>query len=337
MNSEKIIKTAILGAGAANIATNQHLPGSLAAKNVELAALCDINEGVYDYAQKHSVKAYTDFAEMLKDSDIQMVQIATPDQFHCEHAIMALAADKHVLLQKPPCVSADELNKLREAAEKSKGNLKIILNQRHTNLSRSIKYYIQNDYIGDLREIIIKYRGRRFPVENPNSFYLKKESGGVWLHNSLHWLDEASYYSESIPEDIQVYSTKNENGCVECLGEGPNYWSAVFPMREVTYQFEYNTMLMQDEMPAGMQRVLIGTKGEIRQQYGSSELEYFHVGGEAGKTLPLIEKVEGLEDVIKSFELAINDYAVEIISGKQCEPLIDNTMELFEFLLEGLK
>ena len=331
------INCAILGAGGPNIATNHQLPGSIAAGHAELVALCDINDGVYEYAQKHNVKAYTDYAEMLADVDVDMVQVATPDQFHCEHATMALATGKHVLLQKPPCLNMDELTKLRDEVAKSAGRLKVILNQRYTPLSRSIKHYLEQGVIGELREIIIKYRGRRFPVDSLDSFYMKKESGGVWLHNSLHWLDEAFFYSEILPKEIQVYSTKNENGIPQCLGEGPNYWSSVFPMDKVTFLFEYNTMLLKDGMPGSMQRVLIGTEGEIRQNYGSNDLVLYRKGADETEILPLLEDEGDIDPIIKSFQLAIDDFAKEILDGTERDPKISDTLALFELLLKGLK
>jgi predicted dehydrogenase len=76
------IKTGILGAGQANIATNNQLPATLAAENIELVALCDINPAVNDYARQHGVKAYTDYGAMLADPEIEMIQIATPDWLH---------------------------------------------------------------------------------------------------------------------------------------------------------------------------------------------------------------------------------------------------------------
>ena len=333
----KKVTTAILGAGCPNIATNHQLPASTAAEHVEVGALCDINEGVYKYAQENNVQAFTDYAEMLADDTIDMVQVATPDQFHCEHATMALEAGKHVLLQKPPCLNMDELAKLRDAATKSAGRLKVILNQRYTPLSRSIKHYIKQGTIGELREIIIKYRGRRFPIGNLDSFYMKKESGGVWLHNSLHWLDEAFFYSEILPKEINVYSTKNKNGIPQCLGEGPNYWSAVFPMDKVTFLFEYNTMLLKDDMPGGMQRILIGTEGEIRQNYGSNDLVLYHKGADETEILPLLADEGDIDPVIKSFQLAIDDFAKEILDGTERDPKISDTLTLFELLLKGLK
>jgi len=334
----KKVTTGILGAGQQNIATSQHLPASLKSEMVELKALCDRLESVHEYAAKAGVKAYNDYAQMLADPEIDMIQIATPDQFHCEHALMALAAGKHVLLQKPPCITLDEIQKLRDAASKSSGKLKIILNQRYSRLTRSIRKHIEDGVVGEVREIIIKFRGRRFPIENLDSFYMKKESGGVWIHNTMHWLDEAVFYSDNMPSTINVYSTKNENGIPQCLGGGPNYWSAVFPMGKVTFLFEYNTMLVKDNMPNGMQRIIIGTKGEMRQNYGSTEVFLYEKGSEEVKSLPILSpELSNIEDSVDSFCRGIDDFAKEILDGVERCPKIKDSLNLFELLFEGVK
>ncbi len=332
------VKTAILGAGRKNIATDQHLPASLQSELVELVALCDRLESVNDFAREAGVKAFNDYPDMLSAEDIDMVQVCTPDQFHSEHALMALEAGKHVLLQKPPCISRDELRQLRNAAAQSKGKLKIILSQRRSPLSRSIRQHIENGLVGEVREIIIRYRGHRFPIDNPNSFYLKKESGGVWLHNALHWLDEAFFYSGVLPESCQIFTARNDDGPPEMLGEGPNYWTAVFPMGKASCLFEYNTMLMQDGMPGGMQRVIIGTEGEIRQEYGSGDLMLIKKGETAPQKLSLLDsELDGAAAAVKAFQLGIDDFAREIIDGVERAPFLNDTLDLFELLFAGLE
>lgn len=334
MNKARI-GVGILGAGQPNIATDQQLPGTLRASRVQLIALCDVNPGVKDYAAKHHLKAYSDYPAMLADPEIELVEISTPDQFHCEHALAALAAGKHVLLQKPPCVDRSEMEQLIDAAGKATGRIGILINQRYSLLSRSIKHYLERFLIGELREIIIRYRGRRFPIANPGSFYLTAESGGVWLHNSLHWLDEAFYYSEKLPQSVSVLTNRNDHGASCYLGEGPNYFSAVFPMAEKTFLFEYNTMLLADNLPGGMERTLIGTHGELRCPYGSNEIHYYKLGSNEKEILPLLEcKIDGN---VESFRIAIDEFAGLILNGNDTAGKFADSMALFDLLLQGLE
>ncbi len=328
----------ILGAGQPNIATTHQHPATLAAEQVSVAALCDLNPEVKDYAARYGLKAYMDYRQMLADPEIAMIQIATPDWLHCEQAEMALAADKHVLLQKPPCLNLNELQRLAEAVEGSSGSLKVLLNCRETRLCRTIKRYLRDGAIGQLREIMINYRGRRFPIDNPASRYLKAECGGVWLHNSLHWLDEAFFYSDGLPTSVQVFATENRNGEERFLGEGPNYWSAIFDMPEnITFNFEYNTMLLQDGLPGGMKRVLIGTEGEIRQEYGNSIPTLYRSGKEPEPLLLCDGELTPEQDVVQSFRMAIDAYGAQIIDGKEYAPRLGDSLALMNALLQGVE
>jgi predicted dehydrogenase len=335
-SSTRKIKTGILGAGQANIATNNQLPATLAAENIELVALCDINPAVNDYAMQHGVKAYTDYGAMLADSEIEMIQIATPDWLHCEQTERALAAGKHVALQKPPCLNPTESERLRKAASQNRSHLKILQNQRETVLSRTIKNLIDSGKIGELREMTIRCRGCRFPIQNLNSPYLKAECGGVWTHNGLHWLDEAFFYSGTLPETVHVFAAKNEQGAPQVLGEGPNYWSAIFKMGRVTFLFEYNTMLTGDGLPGGMHRSIIGSEGELRQDYGMREPILYRKGDETPKRCELTETNPGTkDDTVNSFRLALEKFARQILTGRKEPPMIEDSLALMDAIFAG--
>jgi len=327
------IGVGILGAGRANIATNQHVPACGRSGKVRVVALCDRLGSVKEYAGQCGAKAYTDYDAMLADADVEMVQVATPDWCHCDHALAALSAGKHVLLQKPPCISMDELDRLRRAA--AEGALKICLNNRERRLSRTIRKHLDDGTIGEVRHVRINSRGHRYPIPDPDHPYLKGALGGVWVHNALHWLDEAFFYADSRPGSVQVFTARNANGPPEVLGEGPNYWSACFEMGEqVTFRMEYNTMLLKDGLPGGMARRLIGTKGEIRHAYGSADLVLYREGEEEPTALELLDAdLSEAEDVVDSFRRAIDAFIDQIRDGEERPPRVEDSLLLMEALL----
>jgi predicted dehydrogenase len=72
-------------------------------RNVEIAALCDVNGARLDTARKWSpqAKTYTDFRKLLADKEIDAVIVATQDQWHAPMLILACQAGKDVYLEKP--------------------------------------------------------------------------------------------------------------------------------------------------------------------------------------------------------------------------------------------
>lgn len=332
------VRTAIVGSGRPGIATNCHIPGTLASDNMELVALCDIDPGVYEFARQYHVRAVTDYQQLLGDPEIDMIQIATPDWLHCRQAKEALAAGKNVLLQKPPCLNLQELAQLRTAQVESKAHLKIVLHQRETALCRTIKKLLEDGAIGELREITIRYLGHRFPIQNPKSPYLSAASGGVWVHNGLHWLDEVLFYVGTTPRSCHLMTTRNDEGASEILGEGPNYWSGFFDFGLVTFHFEYNAMLTAPALPSGMYRSLIGTRGELRQEMGNSDLLLFQTGRDQPEKCPLLAATDtSLNDMVYAFHLAIEKYGRELLGGPPEPPYVKHELTLMELLLGAVE
>lgn len=84
-----------------------------ATQGARLAAVCDLHE---DLARKaageHSCDYYTDYEEMLKRDDIDVIYVMTFSGLHAEHGIMAAQAGKHVVSTKPLDVDLAKVDKL---------------------------------------------------------------------------------------------------------------------------------------------------------------------------------------------------------------------------------
>ncbi len=80
----------------------------------ELAWLCDLSpEHLATYSRRYpEAQATGDFDEMLSDEGLDAVVIATPVPTHYDLARRALEAGKHALVEKPPAVSASEMDEL---------------------------------------------------------------------------------------------------------------------------------------------------------------------------------------------------------------------------------
>jgi len=327
----------ILGAGRPNVATSHQVPACERSGAVRLVALCDRLESVRDVAAVHRVKAYTDSGQMLADPEVEMVQVATPDWCHVAHAEQALAAGRHVLVQKPPCIDRPGLERLRRAAQATGPRLKVLLNTRQTRLCRTIRALLDTGAIGRLVQVRIASRGHRFPISELSSPYLTAALGGVWIHNGLHWLDEACFYAETLPTAVHVVANRHGNGPPQVLGEGPNYWCGRFDFgADASAILEVNTMLMRDGLPSGMQRVLIGTEGELRQPYGEAGLVLYRTGSAQPERPPLLASdLTPAEDTLESFRRAIDAFADEVRTGHEQPPTIAATLQCMEALLVG--
>ena len=115
MNKQLTMGVLGLGEGRSVISAVQN------SKYWKLGNICDLNEQLCKEraAEFHLDKYTTDYEDMLKDPDIDVIGIYTPDQLHAKHIMMALEAGKHVVCTKPLMVDLTMANALLDAQEKT--------------------------------------------------------------------------------------------------------------------------------------------------------------------------------------------------------------------------
>ena len=102
-----------------------HISAYLKMPNVEIAALCDVDQSVVDAgcktieaAGKKRPATYADFRKLLDDKSIDAVSIATPNFHHTLQTIWAVQAGKDVLVEKPVSYNMFEARQIVAAARK---------------------------------------------------------------------------------------------------------------------------------------------------------------------------------------------------------------------------
>lgn len=126
----RLLRIGVLGCGP--ISQFAHFDAARKARNAELYAICDLADDLRSkMAAIHDPKiAYKDFDEMLADREVEAVIIGVADQFHVPLAKQAIAAGKHVLVEKPLGVSIEECEELRDSLKDSKLIFQIGNNRR---------------------------------------------------------------------------------------------------------------------------------------------------------------------------------------------------------------
>lgn len=115
----RLLRIGVVGAGP--ISQAAHFEACQKARNAELYAICDQAEDLVTHmaAIYHPHVTYLDYDEMLADPHVEAIIVATADQFHTSMASKALAAQKHVLVEKPLGVSVEECEALRKHVQQS--------------------------------------------------------------------------------------------------------------------------------------------------------------------------------------------------------------------------
>ena len=192
---DRIVNIGIIGCG--GIANGKHMPSLKKIPNVRMIAFCDvIPERAEKAAQDYGVpgaKVYTDYRELLKNPEIEVVHVLTPNREHADMTIDALYAGKHVMCEKPMAKTAADARRMVEAA-KATGK-KLTIGYQHRQKAQSIyaKEYIDTGALGEIYYancLAIRRRG------TPNwGVFLNEEEqgGGPVIDIATHSLDLTLY------------------------------------------------------------------------------------------------------------------------------------------------
>ncbi len=144
------------------------LPQFLRQANVRVSAVCDCDRvrcadakaRVDAFYKDGACKTYADFRDVLKDSTIDAVCIATPDHWHAYMSIEAMKHGKDVYCEKPLTFSVDEAKKIIAAQEKYGRVFQTGSMQRSwaaVSEFRAACMIVRNGYIGDLKYVDANY------------------------------------------------------------------------------------------------------------------------------------------------------------------------------------
>jgi predicted dehydrogenase len=152
---ESKVGVGVIGVG--GISSQVHLPGLSLSPQAEIVALCDsdserLQQRAKEYKVEHTFSAYE---ELLQDPAIDAVVIATPTILHAPIALAAIAAGKHVLVEKQLGMSYAETVQMYEAAQ-SAGILHMTaFTYRFVPAMRYLKHLVDQGTIGLPRHLRI--------------------------------------------------------------------------------------------------------------------------------------------------------------------------------------
>ena len=87
----------------------------------EVVAVASPTEGhAAGFAKRHGIpRAYTDYHELLRDPQVELISITAPNRLHAQITIDAAKAGKHVVCEKPLCLTLEEADAMIEACRKA--------------------------------------------------------------------------------------------------------------------------------------------------------------------------------------------------------------------------
>lgn len=157
--------------------------------HARIVAVCDIDRKEAEgRASPYGAAIYTDFVEMVRHPELELVDICLPHHLHCRAARAALEAGKNVLLEKPMARTSAEAKELLDLAGRMKVNFTVAENTRFVKAYQEAEKLLAEQKLGEIwlvRTIVCGSEVTR--LSNPSSWLTRRETGGgVILDAGVH-------------------------------------------------------------------------------------------------------------------------------------------------------
>jgi phthalate 4,5-cis-dihydrodiol dehydrogenase len=189
-----------------------------------LTAAADPHQGPREaFARDHNARAYADVQMLVRDPAVSVVYIATPHQYHAEHAKLAAEHGKHIILEKPMALTLGECDAIIAAVERYKVHLIVGHTHAFDPAVRLMREIIARGELGKLGLIHsfnytnYLYRPRR-PEELDTS-----QGGGILFNQVPHQIDTARLLAGGMVRSVRAHTTvldpsrPTEAGCAALL------------------------------------------------------------------------------------------------------------------------
>ncbi len=200
------IRLGIIGVG---VMGRSHAAAANVAKNIEVAAICDIKKDRADeIAAIYSVPAFYDHQSLIKSGLVDAVMIVTPHYAHTTIAIDAFAAGLHVMSDKPVAVHKADAQRMLDAQAKSGKKFGVMFQLRTSPANRKFKELLNSGELGKITRInwIITtwLRTQTYYDSGDWRASWRGEGGGALLNQCPHQLDLFQWFF-GMPNKVQAF------------------------------------------------------------------------------------------------------------------------------------
>lgn len=186
----------------------------------KVTAVCDIYEDKLSAAtEKYSgAKPFKNFKDLLA-TDVDAVLIATPAFLHPEHFEAAVAARKHIFMEKPAAVDAAGCRRVVAAARKADKTKRITVDyqQRYGKDYRKARQIVSSGELGAIKMIRAAWLGGGPPIKSGHSeneekirnwFFYRELSGDILVEQDCHNIDVVNWFTGSHPVRVNGYGSR---------------------------------------------------------------------------------------------------------------------------------
>lgn len=182
-----MINVGIIGAG---FFGEKHAVAIIESPDLQLLAASKPNQAALNtFTQKFGGRGYTQYQDLLRDSTVDVVVIATPHHLHTDIAVAAAEAGKHILLEKPMAPNPVECYQILQAVDKAGVKLMVGHINQFAPSNKMAKELITSGEVGEV-VLGISTMSKFWMEENRRPWHLDLVTGGgMWFTAGMYCLD----------------------------------------------------------------------------------------------------------------------------------------------------
>ncbi|MGF7060007.1 Gfo/Idh/MocA family protein [Brassicibacter mesophilus] len=213
------LKFALLGCGRI---VSKHIEALKKLNDAEIVAVCDIKENrAKEHGEKLEVPYYTDYNVMLKNEDIDVVNVLTPSGLHAKHTIdIVKKYKKHIVCEKPMALRLKDADEMIKVCDENGVRLFIVKQNRYNIPIQKLKQALDEGRFGKMVMGTVRLRWARY-----QEYYDIDEWRGTWemdggclTNQASHLIDLLEWFIGQPIEVSAMTSTRLVNIEVEDTG-----------------------------------------------------------------------------------------------------------------------
>lgn len=253
-----MINVGIIGCGKIG---SKHLSFLSNINEIKVNAVCDIIRERAEKASKNvKTNAYSDYADMIKKENLDLVHICVPNGLHAKIAMDCLNAGKNVLVEKPMAMNIDECRKMIEAADKNKKRLFVVKQNRFNKPITLLKEALNNKKLGKIYMIECNVLWNRRPEYYQEAEWrgTKEMDGGALLTQVSHFVDMMQWFGGEVES---VYAKMDNHNHPEIEIEDTGAMIIRFK-NGIIGNLNYTTCIHDKNIEGSI--TVLGTKGTVK-------------------------------------------------------------------------
>lgn len=279
------------------------------------------------FAQSHQCSVYPTLEDMLRDPELDVVNICTPSGTHAEIALAAARAGKHVVVEKPLAIHLDDAQAVVRAQKETGVQICVISQLRFAPDVQALHTAIQNGAFGRLilGSLSMRYyRSKEYYEKGGWRGRWATDGGGALMNQGIHGLDLLCYLCgpvvrvtatcKTLLHNIEVEDTlcatvEFENGAVGVL-EATTAVQPGFPRRIEISGTDGSATLTEDTITLWQSRQPRSETASRWQMNSANDPAAVDAAGHRLQLENLLAAIEGREKLLVDAEEGCNTVSV---------------------------